>query len=226
MIARVKRVLANSLGAKWSVAWAPVGFPAPSLAVPSTIGEQQQLLFAMKQYLTANPGKENVQENVTAAEVGARYLASKAARSDVVNADTDSLKTLRDQAVAELRLRLRGLIDELGLLLADDSPIWHEFGFNEPADPETPEAPASLTLSPGTPGHVLAQWPRALRGDRYQVYRKVVGVDPDFVHVTTVPGLEATFNTVPSGATVSVEVRAVNDAGESAFTAPQQIVVP
>jgi hypothetical protein len=38
--------------------------------------------------------------------------------------------------------------------------------------------------------------------------------------------LEATINTMPSGATVLVELRAVNDAGESPFSEAYQIVVP
>src|SRR5207253_3105518 len=101
-----------------------------------------------------------------------------------------------------------------------------DFGLNAPADPETPEAPTDLTVTPGAVGHVFAHWLRGLRSDRYEVFRKIIGTDPDFVRITTVTGLQATFNTVPSGATVEVEVRGINEAGDGPFSAVRQIVVP
>ena len=95
-IARAKRQLANSLGNKWTPAWAAVGFAAPSLLIPRTIGERQSLVFAMKGYFTANPGKENAPENVTAAEAGVRFLALKTARTNVLGADVVGLTQTRD----------------------------------------------------------------------------------------------------------------------------------
>src|SRR5207249_4343040 len=136
------------------------------------------------------------------------------------------LKADRNKAVAALRRRMRGLVHELDELLPEDSRLSHKFGLNAPADPETPEAPRELVLTAGAAGHVIALWPRALRADRYEVFRKVLGRDQDFVPVATVKDCAANFNTMRSGDIVLVEVRGVNRAGESRFTAPCQIVLP
>jgi len=212
-IAKAKRILSNSLGSRWSAAWKPVGFVAPSLATPDSAEERESLLEAMAKYLTANPGKENAQEVVTAVEAGARFAALKTARGNLEGFDLTGAKNDRDDAVEALRKRMRGLVVELGQLLPDDDTRYHAFGLNAPADPETPEAPTDVVVTAGAPGHVRAAWPQARRAERYQVFRKLIGTDNDFVPVATVTGLEATINTMPSGATVLVELRSVNDAG-------------
>jgi hypothetical protein len=45
------------------------------------------------------------------------------------------------------------------------------------------------------------------------------------VQVAAVTGLEASFNTMPSGATVQVEVRGANAAGDGPFSVSRQTVV-
>jgi hypothetical protein len=62
-----------------------------------------------------------------------------------------------------LKKRIRELISELEQLLASEDPRWDAFGLNAPGAPETPEAPDNLILTPGTPGHVLADWSDARR---------------------------------------------------------------
>jgi len=225
-IAKAKRILSNSLGTKWSVAWKPVGFVASSLATPDSVEERESLLESMKNYLTANPGKENAQEGVTAVEATARFTALKTARANLEGFDLTGAKNARNAAVDALRKRMRGLVVELGQLLPDHDTRYHSFGLNAPNDPETPEAPTDVVLAPGAPGYIVARWSKARRADRYKIFRKVVGTDNDFQYVDTVTGLEATLNTIPSGSTVEVELRAVNNAGESPFSEAHQIVVP
>ena len=83
-----------------------------------------------------------------------------------------------------------------------------------------------MTLTTDATGNVIARWPKARRADRYDVFRKIVGTDSAPVRVTTVDGLVASFNTVPRGATIEVEVRSVNGAGDGPFSVAWQLVVP
>ena len=64
-------------------------------------------------------------------------------------------------------------------------------------------------------GHLLATWESAPLGERYRVYKKVVGVDNEFILAATVTDTESNLNTFTPGQLVRVRVTAVNDAGES-----------
>ena len=227
-LSATRKVLALKLGESWSDAWLPTGFPDQSTAVPATVQARQELLFAQHRYLTANPGHEIAALNVTAAQALALANDLSAARSAVNDALslTGQKKSLRDAAVAQLKKRLRGLIAELGQLLADDDPRWNAFGLNLPAAPNTPDVPDSPVLTVGTAGTVLADWPDARRADYYRVFKQVVGTDPDFVFVNRAADSDLTLTGLPSGATVKICVTAVNAAGESAKSDPGQIVVP
>jgi hypothetical protein len=61
---------------------------------------------------------------------------------------------------------------------------------------------------------------------RYRLYRKIIGVDSDYVAVKTVTELEADLNTMTSGQVVRVRVSSVNDAGESPLSDAVEITVP
>ena len=58
-IATARDILIPALGGQWSQAWEPTGFPNQSLGVPRTQPERQTLLAALRDYLTANPTREN-----------------------------------------------------------------------------------------------------------------------------------------------------------------------
>lgn len=138
-----RKILALKLGESWSDAWLPTGFPDNSTAVPNTIEARQSLLFALKDYFTANPASEVAALNVTAAQAGLLASALSAARSVVNDGITQSgqKKNVRDDAVNKLLIRLRGLVSELGQLLQDDDPRWNAFGLNLPSAPNTPDVP-------------------------------------------------------------------------------------
>lgn len=67
----------------------------------------------------------------------------------------------------------------------------------------------------GGEGHLLASWESAPLAQRYHIYRKIVGVDADFVLAKTVTETEADVNSFTPGQLVRVRVTAANDAGES-----------
>ena len=78
----------------------------------------------------------------------------------------------------------------------------------------------------GGSGHLLATWGGAPLGDRYRVYKKVVGVDNEFVLAATVTDTEANLNTFTPGQLVRVRVTALNEAGESLPSVTVEQTVP
>ena len=227
LLKAARAVLAQSLGESWSAVWEPTGFPNQSTAVPATQEERLNLCASLKAYFTANPAKENAPLAVTAANAEVKFTALSDARQAVNNGNTAAgqKRDARDTAVTALKARVRGLIAELGQLLPATDPRWDAFGLNAPGAAETPDAPEALVLTPGAPGHLLADWADARRADRYRVWVKVEGVDADFRAAATVTDSDATLNTFPSGRTVRVRVTAANDAGESTPSAEAQAVV-
>ncbi len=222
-----KRNLVDYLGSTWSAAWAPVGYVDKSLAMPTTIEERQQLLKSMAAYYTANPTQENAAKNLTAAQALALFTALKDSRKAVADTTKDAAnkKVTRDAAFDQLRNRERGLIGELGTLLADDDPLWHVFGLNAPADSEMADVPEGLILTPGAAGSLYSDWADARRASRYRVFIQVIGTDADFRYVDTVTDSNYLFTGLPSGATVKVRITAANDAGESQPGAEVQATV-
>ncbi len=227
LLKAARAVLAQSLGEGWSAAWDPTGFPNQSTAVPATQEERLNLCASLKAYFTANPAKENAPLAVTAANAEAKFTALSNARQAVNNgnAAAGQNRDVRNGAVAALKTRMRGLMAELEQLLDENDPRWDAFGLNAPGAAATPDAPEALVVTPGTPGHLLADWADARRASRYRVWVKVEGVDTDFHAAATVTDSDATLNTFPSGRTVRVRVTAANDAGESTPSAEVQAVV-
>ncbi len=227
LLKAARAVLAQSLGEGWSAAWDPTGFPNQSTAVPATQEERLNLCASLKAYFTANPAKENAPLAVTATNAEAKFTALSNARQAVNNgnAAAGQNRDVRNGAVAALKTRMRGLMAELEQLLDENDPRWDAFGLNAPGAAATPDAPEALVVTPGTPGHLLADWADARRASRYRVWVKVEGVDTDFHAAVTVTDSDATLNTFPSGRTVRVRVTAANDAGESTPSAEAQAVV-
>lgn len=227
-IASAKGVLANFLGASWSAAWLPVGFVGNSLAVPSTIGERQELLRSLANYFTANQGNQNIPLNVTQARALALFNALSAARSAAHDASTNAgvQRAARDAAAELLRRRLRGLIDELGQLLEDDDPRWYAFGLNAPADPATPGIPDGLVLTAGPAGSGICytDCADARRAERYVWEIKPAGSTDWTQSGDSTTESDATLTGLPVGV-VKVRVKARNTAGDSAPSAEATVTL-
>jgi hypothetical protein len=186
------------------------------------------MLLSNKAYLTAHPDFEVEDLDLTAEEAQARYTAISTARSAVnaCTADVAVKKALRDSALKAMRKCLRGLVTELKQLMPGDDGRWHAFGLNPPDAVGMPETPEGLSLLASAPGHLLAKWLGAALAARYRLYRKIIGVDSDYVAVKTVTELEADVNTMTSGQVVRIRVSAVNDAGESPLSDAVEMTVP
>jgi len=215
-------------GTTWSQLWVDLGFVNNSLAVPRDMAGRQAMLLSNKAYLTAHPDFAVEDLDLTADEAQVRYDAISTARSTVnaCTADVAVQKALRDSALKAMRKCLRGLVTELKQLMAGDDGRWHAFGFNPPDAVGMPATPEGLSLMASAPGHLLAKWLGAALAARYRLYRKIIGVDSDYVAVKTVTELEADVNTMTSGQVVRIRVSAVNDAGESPLSDAVEMMVP
>jgi hypothetical protein len=224
-------VLANVFGYKYNTQWGVAGFEGNSTGVPGTVGERATLLLRATQYLAGPIGGSYVNPSmgVTVALATAAYDSVNVAKEEVNNAANAvaATKMALDDAIDALRIRMRGLIDELGQLLADDDPRWYAFGLNRPADPETPEVPAGLVYTPGPAGSGTGQldWQDARRAKRYRVWRQAMGIDPDYIVIDTREVSDLPLTGQPVGATEKLRVTAVNDAGESAPSEELEITI-
>ncbi|HEY0552129.1 MAG TPA: hypothetical protein VGF13_21185 [Verrucomicrobiae bacterium] len=227
-ITSVRDRMKKELGNTWSQQWVELGFVNNSFGIPRTMAERQAILLPIKAYLTAHPDFEVEDLDITADEAQARYTAISTARSTVnaCTADVAVKKALRDSALKAMRKCLRGLVTELKQLMPGDDGRWHAFGFNPPSAVGVPAMPEGLTVIPSAPGHLLAKWLAAALAARYRLYRKIIGVDSDYVAVKTVTELEADLNTMTSGQVVRIRVSSANDAGESPLSDAVEVTVP
>ncbi len=69
------------------------------------------------------------------------------------------------------------------------------------------------------------KWDAAARADYYRVFKKVLGVDEDFVAVGSPADLDFTIENLPANATVEIQISAVNTGGESQRTASVTIAM-
>ena len=128
-----------------------------------------------------------------------------------------ALRNARDTAIDALGLRVRGLIDELDLLLTALDPRWYAFGLNPPGAPATPEIPDGLviTVGPNGSGTIYLDWDDAPRAERYRVWQKADNA-LNWESVATVDDSDATLSGLAVGFSGKLRVTALNDAGESA----------
>lgn len=227
-LSSARRVLSNFLGNRWGAAWEPTGWPDQSTGMPRSQEKRMNLCASLKIYFTNVPTQEVAAMGVTAALADAKFEAISDARDalDMKEQAQTAAKQARDAALATLRETLRLLLGEIGTVLEDDDPRWHAFGLSMPSDPDTPEPVASLTLTPGTAGIVVARWPRAPRATRYRPFVQVVDVDPEFMARDPVHDLQVNLTGFTTGQTVKVYIIAANDAGQAMPGPTEEIVVP
>jgi hypothetical protein len=228
-IASAVKVLAISLGNRWSAAWVATGLPHNTVGIPTTQDGRFSALGGLKAYFTANPGKEvtTAEITVTAALAEIRYQAVSDARQAVANAQADTAAKLqtRDAAVDALRAVYRSVVTEVGEILTDDDPRWYHFGLSRPIDGDQPGIPMQVRATAMGGGKVLVQLSGARRANSFNYYRKIVGTDPDPVKVKNTKSTTLVIEPLPVGATVEVTVTGVNTTGEGQPSAPVSVVV-
>lgn len=222
--------LVNLLGQFWSPAWEATGFPDQSTAVPEQQDKRLSLLDSLVSYFTNNPAKESADLGATAAACTAAFTLLSDAREDHGNAKTNrgTKLALRDAAFKSLRKRIRGLIEELSTLIADDDPRWEDFGLTIPANPSAPEGIASLTAEATGGGKIHVEWAYATRmtGTRLLTKRTTgATLDDDFINAGTADGLEKTLPGFTPGVTVQVKAVPYNEGGDGPASPVASVVV-
>ncbi len=125
--------------------------------------------------------------------------------------------------VAALRVRLRGLADELKQLIGRDDARWRVFGLNIPAEPAVPPQPESLTVTNDTPLQLLVRCDPVLYADHYRWWRRAhngAGL-PEEVGSSDLPMF--LIEELAGNTHWDIYVSAVNSNGvEGPFSAPAQ----
>ncbi len=101
--------------------------------------------------------------------------------------------------------------------------------FSKPSDPDTPEVPENLVLTPGAAGSqmILIDWDNALRATSYRVVVTNTATPPAELKNTIVSESEVMFNDLPAGTAIKVTVSGRNSkGGESAATPSVNATVP
>ena len=206
-------------GAQYNSNWQAAGWPNGSTGIPRTQDERFTLLNTQRAWFLLNPTAESSQGDATAALCAAAHAAVSNARAAVNTAETavTAAKNTLRTAMKALRKRVRGLINELEEILADDDPRWETFGLNIPANPSAPEGIASLTATAAGGGKIHLMWSYATRMVSTRILTKrTTGaeIDDDFVSAGTTGGLEKTLEGFVAGVIVLVKVIPYNDGGD------------
>ena len=83
-----------------------------------------------------------------------------------------------------------------------------------------------FTVENGAAGHLVVNVEPTPRMQSIRVWKQQVGVDADPVFAGTFQDRRIDLNTFTPGATVRVQVSAVNDGGESPRSAAVEAIVP
>lgn len=228
VLARVAiSVLKPRLGDRWNNAWEAAGFTTGSLAVPDN---PMTLLQQFASYFGTNPTHEAatlepIAVTATACRNAADAISTASSASNTSNMNAGQAKSNLEDGIQRARSRLTGLREELNQLLDDDSDLWYSFGFDKPSDPETPEVPVNVVVTPGSPGMMFVDWDDARRAENYRV--RVLNPAGEPLAEEIVEESERTFTGLPTGTAVTVVVTARNtEGGESGPSEPASGTVP
>lgn len=217
VIGRCRLRLAMLFGNNYSTQWGAAGFPDRSTMVPEVFAKRLSLLSSLALYFEHKPEHQSTDMQATAAICSATFEALSDARS-AVNHHKAVLRTAvvaKNAAFKKLRQTMRGLIWELGIVLADDDARWRRFGLNVPASETMPQPVRQITLEAMGDGRVLVQWPPAPHATRYRVQARVMGA-AEFGAGATVHDTECLLTSQPMEEFLEVRVIAANSLDEAA----------
>ena len=215
-----------SWGTTYSSRFTALGFNDNSLQLPNALEDVLGMLQSMKAQFAANPTQE-LPPLFTAARAQELYDSLVAANNaiDLQDAEITSLMQIRDEKYRNMVKRISSVYQELRMQLGPLDARWGKFGFNMPGADETPDMPTGLVVTLIGPTAVALKWEAAERAAYYRIYKKVTGVDENYVAVGSPADLDFTIEGLPAGATVEIQITAVNTGGESSRTEAVTVVM-
>ena len=210
----VREILKPTFGSQYSELWNAIGL-FESLEMPQRVDDLVLVLESTVAYLTANPAAGTAR-NLTAADVQVVLDALTDARRAVSDQEDAmaQLFSIRNQKFDEVQKGLRGLLAELTDELDPLDARWKAFGFNMPGADEIPDAMGPVVATLIGPTAVALKWAATGRAAYYRVFKRVQGVDEDYVLVGSPADLDFTIENLPPNATVDIVIAAVNNGGE------------
>ncbi len=218
-------ILKEYLGTEYNSNWDITGMNG-SIMVPFSADDLLPIALGFKAHFTANQTHEVAAIQATAAAMQTLYDDLTTAQNAVITAEdnVEALLEVRNAKADRLYKRLRACIEELVLLLDPLDTRWTAYGFNKPGADESPESPENLIATLIGPTAVALKWDPAARAEYYRVFKKVIGVDEDYVAVGSPADLDFTLENLPMNATVEIQISAVNNGGESGRTTAVTVV--
>ena len=166
-------------------------------------------------YFSANPAREVAPLQVTAARAGELIASLDGTRTAVTGGRqaVASKREARDAAFTDLRVRLRGLADEVKQLIGRDDARWRAFGLKVPAEPAVPPQPEDLEVINDTPLQLLVRCEPVPYADRYRWWKKPVtsSGEPEAVGSSGLPMF--VIDGLAGGTHWDIYVSAVNSSG-------------
>ncbi|MDB6024344.1 MAG: hypothetical protein JWM68_567 [Verrucomicrobiales bacterium] len=207
--------LKPQFGKFFNEAWLPLGHDG-SLEVSDDVAQLSLLLQGYTEFLADNPVHELPTQGFTAVHLGALFAQLQAADVAIDAQDTviGDLMEDRDAKSETLRKRLRGLAGELSQKIAPLDQRWKSFGLNMPGADETPDGVGAVTAVLIGPNTAALKWNAPARAQYYHVFKRVLGVDAEFVLVGSPADLDFNLENLPAGSHVDIVVAAVNSGGE------------
>ncbi len=211
-----KNTLKPFLGESHNSLYRPTGFVS-SLRVAEDYDGLLALTDALQNYFEAHADQTNANPkvNVTTARAEELYDGLKAAKLALDDQNTliREKQQEQDDALAVLRDRLRGVIGELKQLLPEDDQRWRRFGFNIPAEPETPVQPEQVQVDDSAPGKLLVTCAPVPFAERYRCYAARVGSTLEPVPVGSSSEPLFVIESLEAGGRYNVLLSAVNSSG-------------
>ncbi len=204
-----------ALGSEYNQSWDNTGLVG-SLTIPRAYDEVTPVLLAFKNFLTSNPAMEVESKDITADKADELFTQLTAAVNAISQQEVivGQLMEVRDEKSKQLSKRLSDLIQELHMRLDGLDQRWKAFGFNMPDAFETPDSVEHVTATLIGPTAAALKWDSTARAQYYHVFKRVQGVDEDYVLVGSPADLDFTIENLPSGKQIDIVVSAVNNGGE------------
>jgi len=221
---RAKDVLKPHCGNQHCDLWNAAGYVS-NLKVPQSWNGLRVLLGSLATYFSAHAAHEVAALQVTAVRAGELITSLDGTRNavTVARSTATSKRVVRDAAVLALRVRLRGVADELKQLIGRLDVRWRAFGLNVPGEPAVPPQPEGLVVNADTPLQLLVQCDPVPYADHYRWWKKPHSspAEPDLVGSSDLPMF--LIEDLNGGTHWDIFVSAVNSSGtEGPLSAPAQ----